>query len=68
MSSVQLLRVSLPDLTEAVVHSRPPHPQHFNLMSVVAHEGSLSQGHYTTYVRGTDDVSLLPASREDGHS
>ncbi|GAA5846127.1 hypothetical protein JCM5353_004664 [Sporobolomyces roseus] len=35
--------------------AKPPHPQRFNLMSVVAHEGSLSQGHYTTYVRGTDD-------------
>ncbi|GAA5846269.1 hypothetical protein JCM3766R1_002192, partial [Sporobolomyces carnicolor] len=27
----------------------------YRLLSVVAHEGSLSQGHYTTYARGTDD-------------
>ncbi|GAA6062639.1 hypothetical protein JCM10212_003451 [Sporobolomyces blumeae] len=33
----------------------PPYPQRYNLVSVVAHEGSLTQGHYTAYVRGTDD-------------
>ncbi|GAA5864385.1 hypothetical protein JCM8547_005806 [Rhodosporidiobolus lusitaniae] len=27
----------------------------YNLTSVVAHEGTLSQGHYTAYVRGIDD-------------
>jgi len=68
VTSLQLPKFSWPDLTEAVVRSRPPHPQRFNLMSVVAHEGSLSQGHYTTYVRGTDDVSLLPTSRENVRS
>lgn len=30
----------------------------FSLMAVIAHEGTLSQGHYTSYVRGSDDVSL----------
>lgn len=35
----------------------PTSQNRYNLLSVVAHEGSLSQGHYTTYVRGTDDVS-----------
>ncbi|GAA5932515.1 UBP-type zinc finger domain-containing protein [Sporobolomyces koalae] len=33
----------------------PKDEYRYNLLSVVAHEGSLSQGHYTTYVRGTDD-------------
>ncbi|GAA5914703.1 UBP-type zinc finger domain-containing protein [Sporobolomyces salmoneus] len=33
----------------------PTNQNRYNLLSVVAHEGSLSQGHYTTYVRGTDD-------------
>lgn len=35
----------------------PTTQKRYNLLSVVAHEGSLSQGHYTSYVRGTDDVS-----------
>lgn len=30
----------------------------YNLAAVVAHEGTLSQGHYTAYVRGVDDVRL----------
>jgi hypothetical protein len=29
----------------------------FGLMAVIAHEGTLSQGHYTCYIRGADDVS-----------
>ena len=35
----------------------------FNLMAVIAHEGTLSQGHYTAYVRGSDDVRLPPSRR-----
>ena len=40
----------------------------FNLMAVIAHEGTLSQGHYTAYVRGSDDVRpplspLVPLAR-----
>ncbi|GAA6039238.1 hypothetical protein JCM8097_003221 [Rhodosporidiobolus ruineniae] len=31
----------------------------YNLTAVVAHEGTLSQGHYTSYVRGTDDFFAL---------
>jgi len=32
-------------------------------MAVIAHEGTLSQGHYTAYVRGSDDVRpSLPLS------
>lgn len=29
----------------------------FALMAVIAHEGTLTQGHYTAYIRGPDDVS-----------
>ncbi|GAA5935309.1 hypothetical protein JCM1841_006703 [Sporobolomyces salmonicolor] len=35
--------------------TRPPPPQSYNLTAVVAHEGTLSQGHYTSHVRGADD-------------
>ncbi|GAA5885256.1 hypothetical protein JCM16303_005975 [Sporobolomyces ruberrimus] len=38
-----------------LAHKSPTTQKRYNLLSVVAHEGSLSQGHYTTYVRGTDD-------------
>lgn len=30
----------------------------YDLISVINHEGSLSQGHYTTYCREVDDVRL----------
>jgi hypothetical protein len=37
----------------------------YYLTAVVAHEGTLSQGHYTAFVRGADDVrsSFLPSER-----
>ncbi|GAA5950156.1 hypothetical protein JCM3765_004218 [Sporobolomyces pararoseus] len=38
-----------------LANKSPTSQNRYNLLSVVAHEGSLSQGHYTTYARGTDD-------------
>ncbi|GAA6021024.1 hypothetical protein JCM11491_005969 [Sporobolomyces phaffii] len=38
-----------------LANKSPSNQNRYNLLSVVAHEGSLSQGHYTTYARGTDD-------------
>ncbi|BGP19156.1 hypothetical protein JCM10213_006498 [Rhodosporidiobolus nylandii] len=31
----------------------------YNLIAVVAHDGTLSQGHYTAYVRGADDYFAI---------
>ncbi|GJN93546.1 hypothetical protein Rhopal_006603-T1 [Rhodotorula paludigena] len=31
----------------------------YNLMAVVAHEGTLSQGHYTAFIRGSDDFFAI---------
>lgn len=39
----------------------------YNLAAVVAHEGTLSQGHYTAYVRGVDDVGCDSLSRTHSH-
>ncbi|TNY19646.1 hypothetical protein DMC30DRAFT_417711 [Rhodotorula diobovata] len=38
---------------------KPSDAQRYNLMAVIAHEGTLSQGHYTAYVRGSDDFFAI---------
>ncbi|GAA5938103.1 hypothetical protein JCM3775_005342 [Rhodotorula graminis] len=38
---------------------KPSDAHRFNLMAVIAHEGTLSQGHYTAYVRGNDDFFAI---------
>ncbi|BGP26859.1 hypothetical protein JCM10295v2_005821 [Rhodotorula toruloides] len=40
---------------------KPSVVHRYNLAAVVAHEGTLSQGHYTAYVRGIDDPKLKVA-------
>ncbi|BGP00532.1 Ubiquitin carboxyl-terminal hydrolase [Rhodotorula toruloides] len=38
---------------------KPSIAHRYNLAAVVAHEGTLSQGHYTAYVRGVDDFYAI---------
>ncbi|GAA5822380.1 hypothetical protein JCM3770_002371 [Rhodotorula araucariae] len=49
----------LTDNLEYPAAYKPSDAHRFNLMAVIAHEGTLSQGHYTAYVRGTDDFFAI---------
>ncbi|TKA51856.1 hypothetical protein B0A53_05208 [Rhodotorula sp. CCFEE 5036] len=45
----------LTDHLEYPASYKPSNATRFGLMAVIAHEGTLSQGHYTCYIRGADD-------------
>ncbi|KWU45087.1 cysteine proteinase [Rhodotorula sp. JG-1b] len=45
----------LTDHLEYPASYKPSNATRFGLMAVIAHEGTLSQGHYTCYIRGGDD-------------
>ncbi|BGP57630.1 hypothetical protein JCM8202v2_005274 [Rhodotorula sphaerocarpa] len=49
----------LTDHLEYPASYRPSASTKFSLMAVIAHEGTLSQGHYTSYVRGSDDFYAI---------
>ncbi|GAA5988759.1 hypothetical protein JCM10908_006158 [Rhodotorula pacifica] len=49
----------LTDHLEYPASYKPSNASRFALMAVIAHEGTLSQGHYTCYIRGADDFFAI---------